>query len=78
MQYAPLISPWLYPTNQLYIGEPIAPIIRFQMAAIFVFAFLLIIVSGPGMAQERFVHCQLSTVTDADFGNLDLSLKGPF
>ena len=53
---------------------------RLQIGAIFVLACLLMIVPGPGMAQERFVHCQLSTVTDADFGELDLSLdrEAPF
>ena len=50
---------------------------RLQTTAIFLFALLLIMVPGPGMAQQ-FVDCVFSEVTDADFGELDLSLEGPF
>ena len=62
----------------VYIYEKIALITRQQMAVILVFAFLLVIVPGSGMAQQRFVHCQLSTVTDTDFGELDFSLPRRF
>ena len=53
------------------------PVTRLQMTAIGVFALLLTIVPGrEAMAQS--VHCELSDVTDVDFGELDLSLEGPF
>ena len=74
--------PWVPPPPPraplVYIYEKIALITRQQMAVILVFAFLLVIVPGSGMAQQRFVHCQLSTVTDTDFGELDFSLPRRF